>query len=108
MKFKKEHRVAVGEDGYFIFREPTNEEFNEFEGKKKLKMGSDDTMAMSAETFNARVDLFDLLLIGAENLSDDDGGIGTNDLNRIPARHKNTAVILTFEVQGIKVDVKNS
>ena len=89
-------------DGSITLREPTNEEWNKYDGSrfefsKKGRFKKDNQSA-------ARCDLFDRLMVSVDNIEDDRGGISTDDLDRIPARYKQRAIFLCFEDESAEDD----
>jgi len=82
-------------DGKITLREPTNKEWNEYDGSrfefsKKGRLKRDNQSAAKSE-------LFDTLVESIDNIEDSRGAIMTDDLGRIPARYKQRAIFLCFE-----------
>lgn len=95
--------IRVGEDGLIELREPTNREWNEFDQARY-------PISRNKVKFNAtaaRVNLFDKLVIRLENIEDNNGPIGLEELGRIPDRVKADVVFKAFEQPG-EIDLKNS
>ena len=93
--------VTVGEEEVeFSLREPTNEEQNKFLGKRyKMKRNK-----MEDKSLDARVEFFDLLLTGVNNLEDADGKpITPERKDLIPNRWKDKVVFRLFEDDDIEI-----
>lgn len=82
----------------FTLKRHTNKEFNEFQAKR-----------FSANTVQERLEqlehFFDTLLIGVENLEDDNGTITVDRKDAIPANWKQD-IIAKLELET-KIDIKN-
>lgn len=95
--------LSVGdEEVEFIFREPSNEEQNKFIAKRyEVKRNK-----MKDNSLAARVEFFDLLLTGVNNLVDDkEKPITPARKELIPNRWKDKLVFRLFEDD--EVEVKN-
>jgi len=93
--------VTVGdEEVEFTLREPTNEEQNNFLGKRyELKRNK-----MKDKSLDARVEFFDLLLTGVNNLEDAEGkAITPKRKDLIPNRWKDKVVFRLFEDDDIEI-----
>lgn len=102
MKIRKEIEVQVGEDGLVVFREPTNQEWNDFVAER-YPVGRHARMKDNSE--GARAKLFDKLAVRFEKLEDDAGEINIDGKDRIPMRLKASLIFTAFEQNDI--DVKN-
>ena len=106
MKLKKEIKIALTiaeESVLFTLRKPTNEELNEFLGERYEveKKGK-----LKDKSLTARVALFDTLLTGVENLTDEnDNPIGPDRKAEIPANWKGSVIFKAFE--DMEIDEKN-
>ncbi len=104
MKLNKEIEIKVGSDGLIVLREPTNKEFNDFQADR-YPLGRRNQMKDNSG--QARMALFDRLVIKIENIEDNDGAITLDTKDRIPARVKGQIIFDVFE-SGQDVDIKNS
>lgn len=106
MKLKKEIKIALtigNESVLFTLRKPTNEELNEFLGERYEveKKGK-----LKDKSLTARVALFDTLLVGVDNLTDEnDNPIGPDRKDEIPANWKGSVIFKAFE--DMEIDEKN-
>jgi len=100
MKFTKEISVQVEDDGLVVFREPTNEEWNDF-AAERYPVGRHAKMKDNSSA--ARANLFDKLAVRFENLNDDAGPIGIDDKARIPMRFKAETIFNAFEQNEINL-----
>lgn len=103
-KLTKEIRAKVkvdGEDVVFVLRKPTNEELNGCLAKRYevSKRGKD----VKDASYLARVELFDQLLTGVENLEDDNGPITVGRKSEIPPNWKAEIVFKAFEDNEIEI-----
>ncbi len=103
-RLPKERKATVmlqGEEVLFTFREPTNEELNDFlTSRFELKgKGPKDTSVA------ARCDFFDLLLVKVENLEDEQGEVTPERKDRIPSNWKQDMIMQLFE--ATEINVKN-
>lgn len=97
MKISKTKRFEIkGTDAAFVLRNPTDQEYNDYYAERFEKNN----------IVRARAALFDELLVEVENLEDDDGVIGIEQKDRIPAKLKAEAVFIAFDRD--EVDLKNS
>lgn len=88
-----------GEKVTFTFRQPTKEELNKFMGSR---YPVDRKNRPSDNSLKARVDFFDLLIIGIDNLADKTGTIGPDRKDAVPANWKAAVIFQAFEdVQAI-------
>ncbi|MFH2073746.1 MAG: hypothetical protein ABIJ57_00170 [Pseudomonadota bacterium] len=106
MRLSAEHRVGitVGDETFVsILRKPTNKELNDFLGER-FEVGRKGKM--KDHSLQARVDFYDLLLIGVENLEGSDGQpITPEGKDQIPPNWKAAVVFKEFE--DIEIDEKN-
>lgn len=104
-RLRKEIKVTVklnDEDVVLVLREPSNQELNEFLAKRyEIKRNK-----LKDNCLSARVELFDLLLTGVQNLEDADGVPITSDRkDMIPATWKND--IIFKHCEDNEIDIKN-
>lgn len=89
----------------FELRRPTDQEWNEFQAKR-LDAGTGGRI-LKDNSNEARIDLFDKLLLSIENLEDDNGIITIDRKDAIPAAWKQDIVFVKIENE-IRIDAKNS
>ncbi|MDI6808266.1 MAG: hypothetical protein QME66_04695 [Candidatus Eisenbacteria bacterium] len=94
--------VVGDEEVTFQFRPPTNPELNHFL-ESRFDIGRHGKV--KGRALQARIDFFDLLLIGVDNLNDGDDPITPAHVDRIPMNWKNDVIFRCFEDN--EVDVKN-
>lgn len=91
--FDIKYKYPVLGDGFFILREPTNKEWNDYK-KELVKTNFVNKNNFTVETdINAKDKLFDKICIEVINIEDDKGFITSNDLDRIPARYKQECIM---------------
>ena len=103
MKLSAEIKINIGEDGIVTLREPTNAEWNNFTAKR-YPFGRRGRMIDNST--EARVELFDKLILKIENLEDAQGLITIETKERMPARIKSSIIFNAFETEEV-VDIKN-
>lgn len=81
-------------DAIITLRNPTNEEFNNYYNKRFEGFGYGKNKDNS---FCARVEFFDLLLLNIENLEDESGPIAADQKDKIPAKWKNEIIYKAFD-----------
>ncbi|MFH2073969.1 MAG: hypothetical protein ABIJ57_01290 [Pseudomonadota bacterium] len=107
MKLSAEHRVELmsgDETVTFILRQPTNKELNDFLAER-YEVGR--RGKMKDHSLQARIELFDLLLIAVENLEGTDGKpiTGPDRKDEIPPNWKGAVIFKEFE--DIEINEKN-
>ena len=91
--------ISVGEDGEIEFREPTNKEWNNFSAARyPVQRGG----KVKDNSTQARVDLFDLLVIRIERVEDAQGPITVETKDRLPIRIKTAAIFEAFEATDVE------
>ena len=94
-------------DAYVILREPTNEEMNAYQAEKfniPDKAGPADAM-LHVKRMQGK--FFDLLLVGFEDLEDDQGPLTPERKDVFPLHLKAEIVFRRFDRVPIVVDEKN-
>ncbi len=98
MKLLKELKIPItvgGETATFTLRQPTKKELNTFMASR-YEVGR--RGKMRDNSLDARIDLFDSLLIGVENLEDASGAPITPDrTDEIPDNWKSAVIFQAFE-----------
>jgi site-specific recombinase XerC len=106
VKLQKELKavIAVGEENVtFTLRQPSNKELNDFLAER-YEVGKRNRMKDNSTP--ARIEFFDKLLTGVENLVDaNDQTITPAQADQIPANWKNDVIFRLFE--NNEIDVKN-
>lgn len=109
MKLSNEVEITIrgGDevDGKVILREPTAEEWNEFQ-TRSVQVSKRKSMEVINNTNLARVELFDRIVVRLENISDEEGEITLERLYAFPARFKAECILRAFE-GGESVELKN-
>jgi len=102
-KLRKDVEVKIGDDGKIILKEPSNHEWNDFVAKRyPLSKGN----RLKDNSSEARVELFDKLVVEIENIEDEKGLITLETKERIPARLKAEIIFKAFESEET-VEIKN-
>ncbi len=102
MKLNDKNIVTIGDDGEIEFREPTNSEWNNFcSGRYPVQRGN----KVKDNSNQARVDLFNLLVVRIDNVEDGAGTITVETKERLPIRIKTAAIFEAFE--SSEVEAKN-
>ncbi len=98
MKFADEREIKIGTDGLIVLREPTDAEWNEFSSElisfRRHGKAKD-------ESVEARIKLFNKLVVRIENLEDSQGPI-TMENKRLRARLKSDIIFNTFQQSEIE------
>jgi len=102
MKLEQGIEVKVGDDGLIVLREPTDQEWNEFE-KARYQVRRN---KFKDNASRARIDFFDKLVIRIEKIEDDQGPITLETKERIPNRKKAQIVFQAFETND-EIEIKN-
>ncbi len=89
----------------FELRRPTDQEWNEYQAKR-LDAGTGGRV-LKDNSNEARIELFDKLLLSVENLEDDSGIITVDRKDSIPAGWKQDIIFVKVENE-IRIDAKNS
>lgn len=96
--------IEIGDERVtFTFRRPTPKELNKFLSER---YPTDRKKGMRDNSLQARVDFFDLLLTGIDNLSDAQGVIGADRKDAVLPTWKNQLIYDEFEDVRV-VDEKN-
>jgi hypothetical protein len=98
LKPQEEYRVSLGQDAALILREPTNEEWAEYE---RTRMTFTRRGRMKEAMYEARCKLFDTIAVRVENIVADDGETPASVeqvLKTITGRFKSRRIIRLFDV----------
>ncbi len=106
VKLRNEVKIGMdvaGEEVLFTFRNPSNAELNRFLSGRFSMRGRQ----MSDRSVQARVEFFDLLITGIENVEGEDGKpITAEQADKIPTNWKNAVILEAFE-NTTEISVKN-
>lgn len=105
MKILTEKRVEIGgpeDPGIICLREPTNEEWNEYNST----LFTPDGGQVKDTSGNANDKLFDKLVTKIENVQVGDVEVTLNNLGILPQRYK-TQIITRIFLSGVPVTEKN-
>ncbi|HBR16831.1 MAG TPA: hypothetical protein DD725_04365 [Deltaproteobacteria bacterium] len=92
-----------GEEVILTLRRPTNAEISDFFAKRYKPTGK---QGVKDDSYAARIDLFDRLLMGVENLEDAEGKPITAERKEIiPAIWKYVVIFKNFEEGSVNIQI---